>query len=143
MARGAGSALQPRIQVHEHTPFGLFGRDAPAGFQDARPHVRPLPDVGHDLRVRLGGKGVAEDEPERLEPQLTKLVQVEPGGVRAAGPLPFCAGGGRDGHGEVLPLWQMLTQPPREGPNADAGWRVSCEDEAVLATPPSVVPGAW
>ena len=41
--------------------------------------------------LRLGGERVAEHQPQRLQPQLTQLVEVQPGRVLAAGRLRACA----------------------------------------------------
>ena len=89
-----GRPFEARVEVHQHPPLGLFGRDAPPGLEDARAHVRPLPDVRHDLRVRLGGERVAEHQPERLQPQPLELVEIQPCRVLAARPSRACARGG-------------------------------------------------
>ena len=59
----ARAAVQTGIQVHQDASLGLLGRDSPASFEDARPDVRPPPEVGHDLGVWLGRERVAEHEP--------------------------------------------------------------------------------
>src|SRR6266851_5213312 len=104
----AGTAVQARVQVHQHAPLGFCGRNTSAGFEDARAHVRPLPDVRHDLGLRLGGEGIAKDQPERLEPQLAQLVEVQTGGVLApwAGAL---ARGCLNGHGSCPPVGEIVT----------------------------------
>src|SRR5690349_7205468 len=101
----AWSAVEARIQEHKHAPLRFLGRDASPSLQNARPHVGPLPVVRYDLGIRLGGEGVAEHEPEWLQPELSKLTKIQPAGVLAAWSFAFFdSGGGLDGHRMCPPV---------------------------------------